>query len=489
MSLAARPGVGGENSASLESKESAMRPYPQNCPMLDGTRPPTHSFIVAFSAVAALFLGTVTLQAKDDISDLIKRARSNFEPVSDQELSEARAELRERMREVEDYVGPSSENGKRWLRYLRLDDLRQAAAEKRPKNLEALDTTLRKLNRNEEGLENRRFRRLANALRRYHDVAAVASWDKPQEIYGKQLDALQRDLDAYRKDPSPRTQTALSDRIRIIGGIGQSPGLVAALRRDLAKPNAFIEISTPLISASAGPIDRQEPVTDCILGTNIHSDAHTTGNTDAVTIPSEKKALVEFHSKGHVWSNSTGFNGPAVIRSTSDTDFTAKKRVALSDEAFTTTSANADATTCIHLQSVSKQGGGLGSRLVSGIGWRRAQSSRGQAESIAANHAETRIANKFNDELDDEVQKARKRYEDEYRRPLERSGDVPDDIRFTSDRNSINFQATQASRSQLGAPNGPPAAPEKHDVNMRLHETAVDNYSASLLSGATARQN
>ena len=35
-------------------------------------------------------------------------------------------------------------------------------------------------------------------------------------------------------------------------------------------------------------------------------------------------------------------------------------------------------------QSVAKQGGGLGSRLVSGIGWRKAQSSRGQAESIAA---------------------------------------------------------------------------------------------------------
>src|SRR5205807_3975428 len=125
-----------------------------------------------------------------------------------------------------------------------------------------------------------------------------------------------------------------------------------------------------------GPIDRREPVTDCILGTNIHSDAHTKGRTDAATIPSQAKAIVDFHSKGHVWSDSTGFNGPAVIRSTSDTDFTSKKRVKLSDESFTTKSAQADASTSIHLQSVSKQGGGLGSRLVSSIGWRKAQSSR-----------------------------------------------------------------------------------------------------------------
>jgi hypothetical protein len=466
-----------------------MRPNSHNSDLIEGTRLARHSFIVAFSAVVVLLFGAAQLPAQDDISDLIKRARSNFKPVSEQEPAAARAELRARMNEVADYINPSSENGKVWLRYLRWDALKQAVAEDKPKDLAPLDTTLRQLNRNETGLEDRRFRRLARALRRYHDVAAVSSWDKPEEIYGKQLDALQRDLEAYRKDPSPRNQLALSERIRIIDGIGQAPKLVTAIRSDLAKPNAFINISTSLISASAGPIDRSEPVTDCILGTNIHSDAHTTGSTDAVTIPSNKRAVVEFHSKGHVWSDSTGFNGPAVIRSTSDTDFTAKKRVELSDEAFTTTSAQADADTCVHLHSVAKQGGGLGSRLVSNIGWSKAQSSRGQVESIAADHAETRIENRFNDELDDEIQKARKRYEDEYRKPLERRGEVPDYIRFTSDQNSISFEATQASKSQLAASTNPPAAPEKHDVTMRLHETAVDNYSASLLSGATASQN
>jgi hypothetical protein len=469
-------------------KECLMRPHSQNSGLLDSIRSTRHSFIALFSAVVVLHFGAVALQAQDDVSDLVQRARSGFKPVSDKELAEARTELRERMNEVAEHVNPSNENGKRWLRYLRFEALKQAVAEDRPKNLAPLDSTLSQLNRNETGLENRQFRRLAIALRRYHDLAAVSSWDKPDEIYGKQLDALQRDLEAYRKDPSPRTQMALSERIRIIDGIGQAPKLVAALRSDLAKPNAFVDISTSLISASAGPINRDEPVTDCILGTNVHSDAHTTGETDAVTIPSEKKAIVEFHSKGHVWSNNTGFNGPAVIRSTSDTDFTAKKRVELSDASFTTASAQADADTCIHLHSVSKQGGGLGSRLVSSIGWSKAQGSRGQAESISGEHAETRIANKFNDELDDEVQKARTRYEDEYRRPLERRGEVPEYIRFSSNKDSINFEATQASHSQLGASGNPPAAPEKHDVTMRLHETAVDNYSASVLSGATARE-
>jgi hypothetical protein len=71
---------------------------------------------------------------------------------------------------------------------------------------------------------------------------------------------------------------------------------------------------------------------------------------------------------------------------------------------------------------------------------------------------------------------------------LERRGEVPDHIRFSSGRDSISFETTQASRSQLGATSSPPRVTEKHDVTMRLHETAVDNYSASLVGGATARQ-
>jgi hypothetical protein len=454
----------------------------------DESRSGIQRFLGVLSVVAIFLACTTSLRAQDDVSDLIQQARSEFKPVTEGQPAKVRAEVRERMNDVADYIGRSSENGKRWMRYLRWDALKDAVAADQPKNLQPFDDTLRQLNRNETGLENRRFRRLASAIRRYRDLSAVSQWDKPEEIYGRQLDALQNDLNAYKKDPSPRTQMALSERIRIVDSIGQAPKLVAALRRDLAKPNAFFEVSTSLIAESAGPINRNEPVTDCILGAFINSDAHTKGKVDVISIPSDDRAIVEFHSKGHVWSSNRGTKGPAVIRSTSDTDFTAKKRVELSDPAFVTKSARANANTDIHLHSVSKNGGGLGSRLVSSIGWRKAQQSQGQAEAISSDHAETRIERKFNDEVNDQIAKARKRYEEEYRQPLERRGEVPDHIRFYSNKRAIAFEVAQASRTQLGASGSPPESPEPHDVTMRLHETAVDNYSASIIGGATARQ-
>jgi len=428
------------------------------------------------------------LMAQQDLAGQIEQARGSFKPVTEQQVTGARAELQKQMRDVEQFVQPASQNGQRWIRYLQWDALKGQVSSNDAKNLEALDATLGKLNRNVSGLENRRFRRLARALRRYRDTLAVSTWEKPADLYNQQLAALQSGIEAYRKEPTPQNSLALSQQIRIIDSIGQAPKLVEAVRQELAQPNAFVVVSTAYIAAGAKPVDRNDPVTDCILGTSIHGDAHTTGTVGVASIPSENKAVLEFTSRGHVWSDNVGHNSPAVIRSTSDTDYTATKRVEFSDPAFAAKSSQADATTDAHIHSVAKQGGGFGSRLVSRIGWNRAMQSEGQAEAIAADHAEDRIERRFNDDVDEKLGKARERYENEYRLPLERRGEVPEHIRFSSTNDSLAVEVTQANRAQLAAQSAPPEVPNKHDMTMRLHESAVNNYSAAMLAGATAKQ-
>ena len=319
-------------------------------------------------------------------------------------------------------------------------------------------------------------------------MLAVSIWKNPADLYGKQLDALQKDIEAYHKEPDAQNAARLTQRLRIIDSVGQAPKLVDAVRDDLAHPNAFVNIATAYIAAGTKAVDRCDPVTDCILGTSIHGDAHTTATVGVASIPSDDKAVLEFTSMGHVWSQNVGYNGPAVIHSTSDTDYTATKRVEFSDAAFTAGPSHTDATADTHVHSIAKQGGGLGSRLVSRIGWNRAMQTKGQVDAVAADHAEDRIDNRFDDEVADRLSKSRQRYEDEYRRPLERRGDVPDHIHFSSTKNGLALEVTQANRTQLGAPGAPPELADKHDMTMQLHETAVNNYSAAMLAGATAKQ-
>ena len=241
-----------------------------------------------------------------------------------------------------------------------------------------------------------------------------------------------------------------------------------------------------LIAAGVEPINRSEHITDNILGTRIHGTR--TRRARSASRPSRRPIAPCWNSfpRAHSRSQNVGNNGPAVIRSTAHTNFTATKRVELSDPGFAAQPANANATTNSDIHSIAKRGGGLGSRIVSRVGWQRANQSHGRADAIASDHAEDRIERRFNQEVNDELRDARKRYEDEYRRPLIRRGELPEYTRFSSDNDSISIETTQANRGQLGAAGPPPAAPEGHDMTMRLHESAVNNYTAGLLGGATA---
>jgi hypothetical protein len=443
---------------------------------------------LSVGSIAVSLCFTQFTLAQTDIAPIVEQARANFKPVTPEQAAAARSDLQKQMREVEQFIQPSSQNGKRWASYLKWDALKEAVNTKEPKDVEAAGITLDKLNRNVSGLEHRRFRNLAKALRRYRDTVGQSLFEKPADAFNQQLGDLQQALEAYRKEPTANTELALSNEIQNLESFGQSPELVKAVKSETARPNAFVDITTSLIAAGIDPVNRSEHITDCILGVNIHGDAHTTGSAGVATIPSDNKAVLEFSTKGYSRSQNVGFKSPAVIRSTAHTNFTATKRVEMTDAAFSGLSANANATTDTHIHSVAKQGGGLGSRLVSRIGWQRARQNERRAEAIAADHAEDRVERRFNDEVNDAVRKMRKRYEDEYRRPLERRGEVPEHIRFSSGKDWMAMEVVQANSAQLGAKSDPPSAGESHDMTMRLHESAVNNYSASIMGGATATQ-
>ena len=319
------------------------------------------------------------------------------------------------------------------MRYLRGDALKQELANEGPANLEVLDGTLRQLNRDEKGLELPRFRRLADALRRYRDLGScfdLGESGRPVRSAARRPPAA---VGRVSPGASPANEIALGQRLRIINDVGQAPELVRAVRREFSQPNAYVDVSTRLIAAGVEPINRSEHITDNILGTRISRHGAHDGLGRRLDHPFGGRAVLEFISQGNSRSQNVGNNGPAVIRSTAHTNFTATKRVELSDPGFAAQPANANATTNSDIHSIAKRGGGLGSRIVSRMGWRRANQSHGRADAIASDHAEDRIERRFNQDVNDELRDARKRYEDEYRRPLIRRGELPEYTRFSSD--------------------------------------------------------
>ena len=95
------------------------------------------------SLAATLLLIVGSAQAQDRIPALVDQARQGFQPVTAEQVAAARAKLNERMGELERYVKPSSANGKKWIAFLKWDDLKQALAAEGAPKLEVLDVNAR----------------------------------------------------------------------------------------------------------------------------------------------------------------------------------------------------------------------------------------------------------------------------------------------------------------------------------------------------------
>jgi hypothetical protein len=193
----------------------------------------TRSVVVSTFVVGGLTLSAISAFAQDDLAALFNQARDSFKPASQDDVANARAELTDRMKELERFVRPSSKNGQMWLRYLRWEELKQGLAAEGTPNLNALFTVYQRFNRDENGLELPQFRRVADALEHYIHVAQIAQQPDQEKYYRSQVDALENQLREYSSEPSATAASQIGARIRFLAGLDRKSKLVAAVRQRL----------------------------------------------------------------------------------------------------------------------------------------------------------------------------------------------------------------------------------------------------------------
>lgn len=423
-----------------------------------------------------------------DLPAIARVSSEGFSPVIDADVARAKQQVAARARELAEYLG-TGENGMAWKRYLQWNELQAQLAEGAEPDQGQIAKIIDKLTANEEGLELPEFQQLARALERYQALIALRRVEEQQQLYSSNIEALVDDLSKYERTPSRRLSHSIGIRVGSINAVGKSPELVSAVREKHARPNFYLDATTDFLNrAAARDVNDVGPVRDCILGTSISGTGTTTGSLVVQTLPANDRARFLLTIHGHTDAHTVGYNGPAVMRSTSDTDFTSRKLIEITDPSFWVYPADVDATTSSHTYSVQKKGGGLGSRIVTAIASRQVSEKKAQADAIASQHAEDRIGSEMNDEVMEQIRKARDRYTDEFRRPLQRRNAFPELIRFSSTESSISLEAMQATQHQLAASTPPPAVPEGHDIALRLNHSAVENGLAILLGGATLTQ-
>lgn len=433
------------------------------------------------------------IAAGGDIVALAKASAGDFRPVTAEQEQQARRRVQQTADELLMRLGSQADSWRAYLDWERLEPV--LAGEQLPtrRQLASLAEVSDRLYANHPGLELPEFRRFRDALDEYRAVApwrsAAAGGRDPSEDYARLLDGLATQLERLGQQRTTETPWLASRVLGAVDQLGDSPELVAAVRSKYAQPNLYATVSGDFVNAiPREPVDQTRPVDQCILGTHILGQSRTLATVRFELVPWPDAIALVARFDGNAYARTNGYHDPVRIRSTSTTALSAVKRVHFSDAGFVTGAAVTDAETNSQIHSIAKTGGRFAHKLIERIAWKRAGESQGDSERVGARNAAEQLRESFDAELAAAVAEGRASYESKVRTPLVRQGFFPEILHMASTATDLNIAAALARRDQLGADGPAPATPAGHDLTLRLHESAVDNYLAVALGGVKLGQ-
>lgn len=420
------------------------------------------------------------------LAQRVRAERDGFRPLVTADLALVRAELDRAVKAVEARFATAGESAEGWREYLRWADLRKELSLGGGPDLAKLDALFERLSRGHEGLGLVVFANLREAVRRYVSVARGIGNADVQGQYEKLIDLLAARIESYQKLPNGDDAAYISGYLKWLSDARQTPELIAAVRAASPRRNFRAVVSEGLLQAAmARDVDDVAPVTDLILGTRIFGTGHTIGKVSVELSPSEGRATILTALAGTTTTDTVGYNGPVVLYADGLTSFLVRKQILVDGERLWTTPAKASATTQSTVRSLSTR---KGRRLIERMAWKRVRKQKCQADWIASRHAEQKVSLRFNQEVDSLIGPANNDLQEKVRQPLLERGLYPASLAFVTGADQLSVSLLQAGRFDLGAMTDPPDLSPGADINVQIHESMINNFTASALAGMILRE-
>jgi hypothetical protein len=405
--------------------------------------------------------------------------------MTEADVNAQRASLAQAIDRLGRYLDTGGANGKNWKRFLRFDEMNQQLARGPRADFDVLNDIQARYTSGYAGFEMPVYADVGKALRRYLDTLQTHLEPDARRQFEARIDALADDVSAYLARPGEADTHRAGEILGELAATGQVPQVIRAVRDRLSHPNVLIEASEPFVAAGIqDPVNDSGPVTDVIMGTRICGTVQTQGLVDAELGNTSNYASIDVLMRGTAYSNTVGYNGPAVIYSTGVTGLGGRKRLILDQFGLRAYPADSNACTSTTINGVSVNARFL-SGLVQRVATKRVYQSKSQAEAIAAAHAESRLNQRMDSQSLGLIGRANRDFWAKFRSPLLRVGAFPERLSFSSFGNRLSARATRADAYQIGAPAPPPPLPAADDVLVRLHESAIENFGSTALAGRT----
>ncbi|HEX5103990.1 MAG TPA: hypothetical protein VFV87_09285, partial [Pirellulaceae bacterium] len=364
-----------------------------------------------------------------ELPKLVRDAAGSYQPVKPEAVTQAKAELTAAVSDLDRYLSRDPKGVAGWKKFLRWDELTPIVQAQEPPPTEAVAAAVDRFRANQKGLELPQFTRVRIALENYAAAAVAAANGGLQEQFAQRLEALAKQLETYSQDPAAGDEAiAIGRTLGWLERNHQSPELVTAVRMVYSQPNLYAYASKRLAAVGIEEeIDENQPVRDNILGTSIYGTARMKGHTKLELLDSPSAALFNVLLTGQASSNNVGYNSGVSIYTTGLTQISGIKQLKMDVNGMTAGAAAASCQTATSINNIGARG-----RMVERIAWNRATGAQGQAQAIASNHAEARVANQMNERSAKLVAEQNDRYFNKFKNPLVRRGHFPRDLNFSS---------------------------------------------------------
>ena len=421
-------------------------------------------------------------QEQPNLAERARDAAGRVRAVTSDQVAQARSELIAALAGLDQLLKNSpSEHDAGWRKYLNWDELQQQIRSDAAPDPRAIEPVISRLSAYENGLAMPQFVRVRQALRRFLDTAQAAADQQFSQRHAQRMESLATALEKYEQTGSPDEALAIGRHVGWLRRHGQAPELASAIERRFNRPNLYGSVSERFLAAGIeDDVNQVQGVQDVILGTQIHGTAHTVGRTNVDVVPNDRTAQLNIQLLGQATSNNIGYNGPVTIHSTGLTNISGQKILVMSDEGLYGYGATASCATATNIYSIQACCG-----LIERLAWSQAARQKSQAEAIASSRAAGRVAGQMDAQAADLIADTNERYAQRLKRPLESRNGFPQRLEFRSTSERIDVHGLAVGSGGLAATDSPPDLNPSQDVSLRAHESAVVNFSESMLGGVT----
>ncbi|MCA9129819.1 MAG: hypothetical protein KDB22_22185 [Planctomycetales bacterium] len=437
---------------------------------------------VAVASASPISLRSADATFRGELQAILREAAESLDEATLPAPDLAKSRLTNAIEELEIYLVPGSENGQKWLSFLRLDELKSALDAERT-DVRLLKELELNMLQNYQGLEYPQFQSVRTALTEMLNASKYgANPTNTIRLFRSRIDELVELLDT--ESTNADTERGFVRLLTYLDESGQATQQVGRLRNRFSLPNFQVRASEQLVrDLFSRVVAEPGPVNECILGTRVVGSACLSGQVEVDVLSMNDGISLCLILRGCMTSDNTGYNRGVVIKTLGSSPVIASKQIFVTPtniSALPTTASTNLQTTITSFQHRS--------RIVRRIAKRKAAEQKPQADAIAEHRLQNRIQSGYDDQVQSLLDQANAQLSD-MRNPrpaFVRLGVPRPQLMLHSTDSSVNGSVLQAAKFQLAAANPCPLPVAEHaKVVVTAHHSALVNALDLVLSSRT----